>query len=204
MRVGYARTSMVEQVAGLEAQEKELRASGVEKLFIERVSSVAKREKLEAALDFCREGDALVVTKLDRLARSMADLIGITAKLTTKGVDLQVLGMGLDTATATGKLIVNIMGAIAEFERSVMLERQKEGIAKAKAEGKFKGRAPTAQRGAPGEVIFLREQGLFALPEPSRAQPQSPILPPAEITAIRESSAAEDRVPGREIVGHRS
>ncbi len=132
MRVGYARTSTVEQIAGLEAQEKELKASGVEKLFSERISSVAKREKLEAALDFCREGDVLVVTKLDRLARSMADLVAITTKLTTKGVDLQVLGMGLDTSTATGKLMLNIMGSVAEFERSIMLERQKEGIARAK------------------------------------------------------------------------
>ena len=161
MRVGYARTSTVEQIAGLEAQEKELKASGVEKLFSERISSVAKREKLEATLDFCREGDVLVVTKLDRLARSLADLVTITTKLTTKGVDLQVLGMGLDTATATGKLILNIMGAIAEFERAIMLERQREGIAKAKAEGKFKGRAPTAQRKA-GEAIRLKKQGLTA------------------------------------------
>ena len=67
------------------------------------------------------------MTKLDRLARSMADLVGITTKLTTKQVDLQILGMGLDTSTATGKLMLNLMGSIAEFERSIMLERQREG-----------------------------------------------------------------------------
>ena len=74
MKIGYGRTSTVEQVAGLEAQERELRAAGADKVFTERVSSVAKREQLEAAIEFCRKGDVLVVTKLDRLARSMADL----------------------------------------------------------------------------------------------------------------------------------
>jgi DNA invertase Pin-like site-specific DNA recombinase len=91
VRIGYARTSTVEQIAGLEAQERQLRAGGAEKVFAERVSSVAKREQLEAALDFCREGDLLVVTKLDRLARSMADLVAITSKLKAKGVELQIL-----------------------------------------------------------------------------------------------------------------
>src|SRR5262245_30105139 len=78
VKIGYARTSTVEQIAGLEAQDWELREAGVEKVFSERVSSVAKREQLEAALEFCRMGDVLVVTKLDRLARSMADLVAIT------------------------------------------------------------------------------------------------------------------------------
>jgi DNA invertase Pin-like site-specific DNA recombinase len=101
MKIGYARTSTVEQIAGLEAQERELRAAGAEKVFSERVSSVAKREQLETALDFCRHGDVLVVTKLDRLARSMTDLVAITSKLKAKGVELQVLAMALDTSTPT-------------------------------------------------------------------------------------------------------
>jgi DNA invertase Pin-like site-specific DNA recombinase len=88
--------------------------------------------------------------------------MAITTKLTAKGVDLHILSMGLDTSTATGKLILNVMGAIAEFERAIMLERQRLGIAKAKAEGKFKGRAPTAQRKAK-EVIRLRSEGAKAL-----------------------------------------
>ena len=89
MKIGYARTSTVEQIAGLDAQERELQAAGAEKVFSERVSSVAKREQLEAALDFCRQGDVLVVTKLDRLARSMTNLVAITSKLKAKGVELQ-------------------------------------------------------------------------------------------------------------------
>jgi DNA invertase Pin-like site-specific DNA recombinase len=158
MKIGYARTSTVEQIAGLEAQERELQAAGAEKVFSERVSSVAKREQLETALDFCRHGDVLVVTKLDRLARSMTDLVAITSKLKAKGVEFQVLAMALDTSTPTGKLMLNLMGSFAEFEREIMLERQREGVAKAKAEGKYRGRVPTAQR-KEGEVVQLRSQG---------------------------------------------
>jgi DNA invertase Pin-like site-specific DNA recombinase len=159
MKIAYARTSTVEQIAGLEAQERELRAAGAGKVFRERVSSVAKREQLEAALDYCREGDVLVVTKLDRLARSMADLVAITSKLKAKAVELQVLAMNLDTSTPTGKLMLNLMGSFAEFEREIMLERQREGVAKAKAEGKYKGRVPTARRQS-AEVVKLRREGI--------------------------------------------
>jgi DNA invertase Pin-like site-specific DNA recombinase len=159
MKIGYARTSTAEQIAGLEAQDCELRAAGVEKVFSERVSSVAKREQLEAALDFCRKGDVLVVTKLDRLARAMTDLVAITSKLKAKGVELQVLAMNLDTSTPTGKLMLNLMGSFAEFEREIMLERQREGVARAKAEGKYRGRVPTAQRKS-AEVVQLRGQGV--------------------------------------------
>lgn len=148
MLVGYGRTSTVEQQAGLEAQERDLRAVGAERIFTEQVSSIAKRAQLEAAIDFVRDGDVLLVTKLDRLARSTADLLALVARLQAKGVALRVLSMGasdLDTRTPTGKLMLTMLGAVAEFERALMLERQREGIAKAKGEGKYKGRAPTAQ-----------------------------------------------------------
>src|ERR1700745_1212695 len=101
--VGYARTSTVDQAAGLEAQERDLKAIGVEKLFSEQVSSVAERGQLDAALDYARERDVLVVTKLDRLARSIRDLCAIVDRLEAKGVSLRILGMGLDTATANGR-----------------------------------------------------------------------------------------------------
>lgn len=148
MIVGYARTSTVDQLAGLEGQERDLRAAGCEKLFVEQVSSVAKRTQLEAALDFVREGDTLMVTKPDRLARSTSQLLAIVEQLKAKGVGLVVLSMGgqrVDTRDATGELMITMLGAIATFERNLMLERQREGIAKAKGEGKYKGRAPTAQ-----------------------------------------------------------
>jgi DNA invertase Pin-like site-specific DNA recombinase len=98
MLVGYARTSTVEQEAGLEAQERDLRACGCERLFSERVSSVAKRAQLEAVLGFVREGDVLVVTKPDRLARSVSDLLATVSALEAKGVALRVLSMGRERA----------------------------------------------------------------------------------------------------------
>jgi DNA invertase Pin-like site-specific DNA recombinase len=159
MMVGYARTSTVDQVAGLEAQVRDLKAAGAEKVFSERLSSVAKREQLEQALEFCRDGDVLIVTKLDRLARSMADLVAITSRLSSKGIELRILAMQLDTATPTGKLMLNLMGSFAEFEREIMLERQREGVAKAKAAGKYKGRVPTARRQS-AEVFKLRREGM--------------------------------------------
>jgi DNA invertase Pin-like site-specific DNA recombinase len=140
MKIGYARTSTLEQEAGLEAQIRDLKAAGCEKLFHEQASSAATRAKLEAALDYLREGDTLVVTKLDRLARSVLHLGEVVAAIERKGAQLRILTMGLDTATATGRLMLNVIGSVAQFEREMMLERQREGIAKAKAEGKYRGR----------------------------------------------------------------
>jgi DNA invertase Pin-like site-specific DNA recombinase len=89
----------------------------------------------------------------------MTDLVAITSKLKARGVEVQVLAMNLDTSTPTGKLMLNLMGSFAEFEREIMLERQREGVARAKAEGKYRGRVPTAQRKA-AEVIQLRGHGV--------------------------------------------
>lgn len=148
--IGYCRTSSADQQAGLEAQERDLKAAGVEKLFSEKVSSVARREQLEAAIDFSRSGDTLVVTRPDRLSRGVADLLHIIERLEKKGVALRILSFGgggaFDTSNATSKLIMTILAGTAAWERAVMLERQLEGIAKAKAAGKYKGRAPTARR----------------------------------------------------------
>ena len=152
MLIGYARTSTIEQVAGLDAQIAELKVVGVEELFVEQVSSVQVREELEKALRFVRKGDVLVVTKLDRLARSIPDLVRITATLEEKQATLRILAMNLDTNSPTGRLLLNLVGSVAQFEREIMLERQREGIAKAKTEKKYKGRAPTAKNKA-DEVI---------------------------------------------------
>jgi DNA invertase Pin-like site-specific DNA recombinase len=163
MLVGYGRTSTLDQKAGLEAQQRELEAAGCERLFMEQVSSVdvKAREKLSEALDYVRDGDTLVVTKLDRLARSVPHLHDVLKSLTAKGASLKVLGLGLDTSTPTGKLMLTVLGGIAEFEREIMLERQREGIAKAKAEGKYKGRKPTAMAKA-DEVRKLQGEGVGA------------------------------------------
>lgn len=162
MLIGYARTSTVEQEAGLAAQERDLAAAGCSKVFAERISSVARRAQLEAALEFVREGDTLVVAKPDRLARSLANLLDLVDRLKAKDVGLRILSMGgqeIDTRTATGKLTLSMLGAVAEFERDLMLERQREGIAKAKADGKYLGRVPTAQRQA-ADVTRLKAEGV--------------------------------------------
>lgn len=161
--IGYARTSTLDQKAGLDAQRRDLEALGCQRLFIEQVSSVdvKERRELAEALAFIREGDTLVVTKLDRLARSSQHLLEILETLTAKGAALRILNMGIDTGTPTGKLMLTIMGGVAEFERAIMLERQREGIAKAKAAGKYKGRKPTAQAKA-SEVRKLSAEGLGA------------------------------------------
>jgi DNA invertase Pin-like site-specific DNA recombinase len=159
MQIGYARSSTVDQEAGFQAQIKALKAAGCEKVFAEQVSSIAQREQLEGALEYVREGDALVVTKLDRLARSVSHLVAIGERLEAKGVALKVLDQAIDTSTSTGRLMFNMLGAIAQFERELMLERQREGVAKAKAEGKYKGRAPTARAKTP-EVRQLHAEGV--------------------------------------------
>ena len=161
MLIGYARTSTLDQKASIEAQVRDLTAAGCEKVFLEQVSSVdvARREQLAQALEFVREGDTLVVTKLDRLARSMAHLMEITKTLADRGAALRILDLGVDTGKATGKLVLTVLGGIAEFEREIMLERQREGIAKAKAAGKYKGRKPTARAKA-DEVFELKDAGV--------------------------------------------
>lgn len=159
MLIGYARTSTTEQLAGLAAQERDLTGQGVDRVFKEQTSATGPRKALDDAIDYLREGDTLIVTRLDRLARSVADLLAITQRIEAKGASLRILNLNLDTETATGKLMLNLVGSIAQFERELMLERQREGIAKAKAEGKFKGRKPTARAKA-NEVRKLAANGM--------------------------------------------
>ena len=160
MLIGLARTSTLEQVAGLEAQIRDLEAYGCERIFKEQVSSVAEREQLEAALGMLRTGDKLVTTKLDRLARSVQHLGQIIERINSVGASLVILDMGgtaVDTSNPTGKLILNVMSSVAQFEREMMLERQREGIAKAKERGEYKGRKPSID---PGQVKQMHSDGM--------------------------------------------
>jgi DNA invertase Pin-like site-specific DNA recombinase len=160
--VGYARTSTVEQSAGLAAQLRDLEATGCQKVFREQVSSVGERAQLEAAFDYVREGDTLVVTKLDRLARSARGLNDLVDTLEKRGVALRILNFGggsVDTRGAAGRLVLNVFAAFAQFELEIMRERQREGIAAARSAGKYKGRKPTARAKAL-EVVQLFQQGL--------------------------------------------
>lgn len=135
MKVGYARVSSLGQ--SLDTQIEKLTAFGCEKVFQEKRSGASrdKRDAVNSALEFCREGDVLVITKLDRLARSMSDLQDITKTLDRKGVDFIVLDQSIDTTTPAGRLTFHLLGAVAEFERDLIAERRNEGIEKAKERG---------------------------------------------------------------------
>ncbi len=142
MKIGYARVSSSGQ--SLEIQIEALKAAGCEKIYEEKESggSTARRHQLEKALDQLREGDELVTTKLDRLARSLQDLLGILQRVTAAGASFACLQQGgVDVTTSTGRLMLGILGSIAEFERELIRERQAEGIAKAKQRGAYRGKA---------------------------------------------------------------
>ncbi|MFC4172995.1 recombinase family protein [Microvirga sp. GCM10011540] len=161
MLIGLARTSTDEQKAGLEAQIETLRNLGVDDdhLFVEEASSVGKRPVLDEVLKFCRKGDTLVVTSLSRLARSVPHLWEIVQHLQKKRVALRILDLDIDTSTPNGRLMMTLVGGIVQWEREIMLERQKIGIAKARKEGKFRGRVPTARRQG-AEVVKLKAEGV--------------------------------------------
>lgn len=163
MSLGYARTSTSEQIAGFQAQEQDLLEAGCQKIFREQVSSVDVKERAQLALarDFIREGDTLIVTKLDRLCRSLSHMNCVLDTLSEKGASLRILNLGIDTGSPTGQLVLNVLGGIAAWEREMMLERQRDGISRAKALGKYKGRAPTAQAKA-SEVLGLTRAGMGA------------------------------------------
>lgn len=130
----------------LDVQLEYLANYGCEKIFSEKRSGRTAHDRVELnlALEFAREGDTLVVTRLDRLGRSVADLHKILEKLTIKGVGFKCLNQsGVDTDSSTGRLMLTILAAVASFESDIRLERQREGIAKAKAQKKYRGRKPT-------------------------------------------------------------
>ena len=142
-RIGYARVSTTDQNTAV--QEEQLRDAGCSKVFTEQASgtSAAHRDQLAAALEYAREGDTLVITRLDRLARSQADLHAILSDLASRGIEFECTEQPeVNTSGAMGKLLLGVLGAVAEFETGLRRERQMEGIAKAKAAGKYKGGQP--------------------------------------------------------------
>jgi DNA invertase Pin-like site-specific DNA recombinase len=138
--VGYARVSSTDQ--DLTVQLEALKAAGCTKVFSEKASGTSRngRQELEALLDYVREGDTLVVMRIDRLARSLRDLQNLVHDLQEKGVHLKATEQPIDTSTPAGKAFLGMLGVFAEFETNLRRERQLEGIAKAKAEKKYKGR----------------------------------------------------------------
>lgn len=154
MRVGYVRVSTEEQN---EARQLEaMKACDVEKVFAEKVSGKSMdRPQLKAMLDFVRSGDSLIVESYSRLARSTVDLLTIIGKLNEKGVAFVSLKENVDTNTPQGRLMLTIFAGLSQFERECTLQRQAEGIAIAKAEGKYKGRKPVELPSNWEEVIRL-------------------------------------------------
>ena len=153
---GYARVSSIDQ--DLSVQHAALKAAGCDVIRSEKRSGTTRkgRTELETLLDFLRKGDALVVTRIDRLARSVKDLQDIVLALREKGVALKATEQPVDTSTPAGKAFVDMLAVFAEFETSLRRERQLEGIAKAKAQGVYKGRKPRLD---PVQVRRLRSEG---------------------------------------------
>ena len=155
--VGYARVST--EMQRLDVQLGQLKAAGCEKIYQETISgSKVNRPQLSALIDYVREGDTVICCKLDRIARSTKHLLEVVAQLQSQNISFKVLNINLDTTTPTGKLMLTMLGAIAEFERDLMLERQREGIEKAKLAGKYKGRKPTALAQAK-QIVELAGRG---------------------------------------------
>lgn len=141
MKVGYIRVSTTEQNTA--RQEELMKNQNVEKIFLEKISGKnTDRPQLKAMLDYVREGDCIITESYSRLARSTADLLNIVNELNSKGVSFISLKENVDTTTPQGRLIFTIFAGLAQFERETILQRQAEGIAIAKTEGKYKGRKP--------------------------------------------------------------
>jgi DNA invertase Pin-like site-specific DNA recombinase len=156
---GYARVSTTDQ--DLTVQREALVRAGCATIREEKLSGTTTegRRELRVLLDFLRSGDSLVVTRIDRLARSVGDLQDIVRELKAKGVALKATEQPIDTSTAAGKAFLDMLAVFAEFETSLRKERQVEGIAKAKAAGIYKGRKPSIDV---GEIARLRREGLGA------------------------------------------
>lgn len=164
MKVAYIRVSTDEQNTA--RQEEAMKAMGVEKLYIEKVSGKnTDRPQLKAMLDFIREGDSVIVESYSRLARSTHDLLDLVETFTSKGVAFQSLKEQIDTSTPQGKLMLTIFAGLAQFERECLLQRQAEGIAVAKSQGKYKGRTPSPIPENWDEVYELWKSGAITAVE---------------------------------------
>jgi DNA invertase Pin-like site-specific DNA recombinase len=156
--IGFARTSSTDQ--NIEPQVAALKAAGCNRIYQEQISGVEPtRPELLSMLDYCRKGDVIVCTRLDRIGRSTADILKLLERLESKGVAFRCLNISLDTATPTGKLMITMLAAVSTFEREIMLERQLAGIQAAKEAGKYKGRKPTAMAKS-NAVLDLLAKGM--------------------------------------------
>lgn len=158
-RVGYARVSGIGQ--SLDLQLDKLKAAGCKKIYQEKLSgTTAQRSQFKICMDYLREGDTLVITRLDRLARSVFDLAKILSHFEKERIDLCVLDQNIDTATSEGRLLFNLLAAVAEFENELRRERQQEGIEKAKANNVKFGRRSKLTDELVAKIVSDKEAGL--------------------------------------------
>lgn len=164
--IGYARVSTAQQAASLDEQAERLRALGCVRVFTDTASGArASRPGLDALRAFVRDGDAVVVTRLDRLGRSMLDTLTTLHDLDAQGVRVRALDLNLDTATAAGQMVVNIMAALSEYERALLAERTREGLAHARARGRKGGRRHALDPEAVHAVSVLLDEGSMSIPD---------------------------------------
>ena len=201
MRIGYGRVSTREQ--NPDAQRDALTAAGCEQVHIDTASGkLARRPELDTALMVAREGDQLVVTRLDRLGRSLEHLIKLSSELQERGVDLVVLDQGIDTSTAVGRLFFSVVGAIAEFEHALMSERTRDGLAAARARGRTGGQNPSSRAGRSRsrERCTTRSARTANAGTPSSRSPTNSASPAPPSTA---TSASRPRRSWRTMSTHR-
>ena len=173
MLVGYARVSTEDQ--HIDTQIDSLTAAGAERIFYEKISGSKKiRPEMERLIDQLRHGDVVVVTKYDRLSRSLQDLLSIVERIREKKAGFRSLAEDIDTTTPAGNLIFNVFGSIAQFERERIAERTREGLATARKHGRIGGRPPALSAERRAEVRRLRDQEGRSIAELARIFQVSP------------------------------
>jgi DNA invertase Pin-like site-specific DNA recombinase len=164
MIIGYARVSTSDQ--NLDGQTDTLTGAGVERIFSDKITGTARnRPELDRLFEQLRPGDVVVVTKYDRLARSLKDLLEIVDSIQAKGAGFKSLGEDIDTTTPAGRLVFHVFASIAQFERERIVERTKEGLAAARKRGRVGGRPPALSATQAAEVRRMRDQELRPIPE---------------------------------------
>ena len=187
MIIGYARVSTTDQ--SVDAQISALKKAGCDRIYAEQISGKSrKRPEFENLISQLRADDVLIVTKLDRLARSLSDLVSIMADLDKVGAGFKSLAESMDLSTPQGRLQMNLFGSIAEFERELIVQRTKEGLAHARAQGRVGGRRPVLTPLQKKEVIERVERGDLVIADVARIYNVSPMTVHRVMRKHREQS----------------
>ena len=161
MKIGYARVSTKEQRESLTAQERTLREAGCEEVYKEVASGVkTKRPEFLAAIRSSREGDTLIVTRLDRLGHSTLETLRTVQEIDARGVRVKALDLNLDTRTPSGRMVLSVISSLAQWERDTLVERTKEGLAHARANGRTGGRPPALTASQREAAIAALDKGM--------------------------------------------